>query len=1066
MSLHIITGGSGSGKSHWLYTHIIEESMKHPDVNYLVLVPEQYTMATQRKLVGLHPAHAIMNIDIASFQRLAIRVFEELGMETLTILDDTGKNLIVRKVMESHRRELTAFAKNLDKAGFAQELKSIISELLQYAITPAQLGEITRLDGLKEALVRKLKDVLVVYDAFMEYIKKDYITAEETLQVLAGCAGRSRLLANSVLVLDGYTGFTPVQYNLMEELFGRVLDVYVTVTIDADEKLGVYRGDEQLFAMSQETVHKLFAICDRQHIQVAPYVVMDRAVRFGNRADLGFLEENVFRHNGRRYNGQPENVRVLSAANPKAEIQAVAGQILDLTRNRGFRYKDIGVVSASMEDYADLASNIFAQNGIPVFVDYKRSVMGNPLVEYIRSGLLVIENSFSYESMFRFLRSGIGAIDREDVDVLENYCLEHGIRSKGRWFKEWEKATGGVNDMRLAVLAVLEPLVAGFGAAKGGRVVVGEMLRSLYAFVVNVNAEGRLHTIADELEQQGDIDGALEYRQVYGKVMGLLDKIYGLLGTEEVSRREFIQILDAGLEEIKLGLIPPTADCVMVGDIERTRLDDIKVLFFVGVNDGIVPKRAENKGILSELDRLALAQNDVVLAPDVRKKTLTQRFYLYLNITKPSHMLVMSYSANGMDGKSLRPSGILHDIGRLFPMMVVEAEDRVESMWLTIPRALVQSWQPAREDRLDEGLALGMYGSVIRESVTRLEGFAACEFSHFVKYGLELKERNQYQIEARDTGSLIHKALEQISRRLEKMGVRYSDLGDEAREELVNQVIEENADSYGDEIFRSSKRSEYMIEQMKRLTGRTVWAIGRQLDGERFEPEDFELRFSIPLEVSDRRCEVSLEGIIDRVDVCEDGDNVYVKIVDYKTGSSTFELGKNYEGIKLQLMTYMRAALELEKKRHPGKNIIPAGAFFYNVDDPIVDVTSATEDVEKKILKELSYDGLANAEMPEEVLGNGMDGVRKNKRITGQQFGDLSDHMMGVMSRMSDDMTQGSIKTNPYSQGQYNSCGYCAYRAICGFYGDVPGNEFRRLKKLSDEEVWAALEAEKAARKQ
>lgn len=1073
MALHLVTGGSGTGKSHWLYTYVIEEAKKNPEINYLVLVPEQHTMATQKKLVKLSPSHAIMNVDIVSFQRLAIRVFDELGLETLTVLDDTGKNLIIRKVMENHRNELTTFASNLDKVGFVEELKSIISELLQYAITPNDLQNILHIEGLKSALVNKLKDVWVVYDAFMEYIKKDYITSEETLSVLAKCASRSKLLANSVLVLDGYTGFTPVQYNLMEELFVKVRDVFVTITIDSDEKINVLDGPENLFAMSKETVYKLMTMCDRLHIEVSKNIMMRESVRYNNSDDLRFLEKNVFRYPCKKYNGNVENIKVYDAANPKAEICYVANEILMLTRKKGIRYKDIAVVSTDMDTYKELADNIFLQNQIPVFVDYKRSIMGNPLVELIRSGISVLENSYSYESIFRFLRSGLLPIANEDIDILENYCLEFGIKSKKKWFGEWTYGAGkkghdkefmeGINELRQNVINLLLPLSQGYEDIDNGCINVGQMLKALYEFIINVDAEEKLQEIAHHMEFDNNASLALEYRQIYGKVMGLLDKIYGLLGGENIKRKEFSKILDAGFEEIKLGLVPPTADCVLVGDIERTRLDDIKILFFVGVNDGLVPKRAENKGILSELDRIALKDVNVVLAPDVKQKTLTQRFYLYLNITKPSNKLYLSYSDNSMDGKSLRPSHILHDFAKMYPNLVIENEDELSSMWLSIPKALKRFVLPDRDLQLDNDTALMLYGNIIQESVTRLEGFAACEFSHFLKYGLELQERKQYQIEAKDTGSLVHKAMQQISDKLKELKVSFSDLSDEQRDRIVSEVIDSNAASYGEEIFKESKRSEYMIEQMKRLTKRTVWAIGKQLNEEQFTPEAFELHFSIPMEISDRRCKVRLEGSIDRVDICEDEENVYVKIVDYKTGSSKFDLNKNYEGIKLQLMTYMRAALELEKKRHPGKNVVPAGAFFFNVDDPLVDIESVNDDVDKKILKELSYDGLINFEIPDETFGENKEQIKKSNRITEKQFLGLSNHMTRKMSEMSDSMTCGSMNINPYWEGQFNSCTYCGYRSICGFYNDIPGNTYRRLKKLKDEEIWEAIAKEEQA---
>ena len=247
MGLKIIAGGSGVGKSTFAYQKIIEKSIQNPERNYIIVVPEQYTMATQKKLVYMHPNKGILNIDVVSFERLAYKVFEEVGGQNRPVLDDTGKNLIVRKVLEEHKKNLHYFGSSINKTGFVSELKSVISELLQYNISVDNIGEIAVKSADNQLLTAKLQDLNIIYGSFMDYLSDNYITAEEILDVLCQVIDKSSIIKKSEIVFDGFTGFTPIQYNLMVLLLQLCNQITVTVTIDAKEKLNVMEGMHNLF---------------------------------------------------------------------------------------------------------------------------------------------------------------------------------------------------------------------------------------------------------------------------------------------------------------------------------------------------------------------------------------------------------------------------------------------------------------------------------------------------------------------------------------------------------------------------------------------------------------------------------------------------------------------------------------------------------------------------------------------------------------------------------------------------------------------------------------------------
>ena len=257
MSLQFIFGNSGSGKSHYLYHYIVEESIRHPDKNYLVLVPEQFTMQTQKDLCLAHPRGGIMNVDVLSFGRLAHRIFEEVGEDGRQVLDDEGKNLVLRRIAGNYEDELTVLKGNLKKQGYISEVKSVISEFTQYGVDFERLDEFMESLNPDSYLFYKLKDIRKVYEGFEEYLSEKYITKEEMLDVLSSAVPESEILRGSVVAMDGFTGFTPVQNRLLGELLRVCEKVMLTVEMDPRENPYHYRHPYQLFALSKQMVTSL-----------------------------------------------------------------------------------------------------------------------------------------------------------------------------------------------------------------------------------------------------------------------------------------------------------------------------------------------------------------------------------------------------------------------------------------------------------------------------------------------------------------------------------------------------------------------------------------------------------------------------------------------------------------------------------------------------------------------------------------------------------------------------------------------------------------------------------------
>ena len=603
MALQFIFGNPGSGKSHYLYEHIIRESMKHPDINYIILVPEQFTMQTQKELVLRHPRHGIMNIDVLSFARLAFRVLEETGNGSREILDDEGKNLILRRLAGKKEDSLKVLKGNIKKPGYISEVKSVISELTQYNISPDGMDDMITEADESSYLAWKLKDIQVMYQAFEEYLADKYITKEEILDILCNVMDKSRMLKDSVIALDGFTGFTPLQNKVLGEMLHHCQKVMITVTMDKREDPYVMKDKYQLFALSKQMVTSLVKIAGEEKVLVEEPVCLyqEPVWRFRNAPALAFLEKELFRYSGRTYREKQSNVRVYAAANPRMEVECAAQRIRFLIRKKEYRYREIAVIASDMNLYADEIEKTFREYEIPVFMDYKRNVLLNSFVEYIRSLLAMAEQNFSAESVFRFLRTDLVGFTGEELDLLENYVLALGIRGYKKWQEKWirrakdttEEELEVLNHLRVCFVEKTEELVF---VLKQRQKTVRDVTLAICEFLEKEEIQKQVKVLENQFTEAGELALAKEYAQIYRVVMELFDKFVSLLGDERIALKEYRELLDAGMEEARIGVIPPSLDEVMAGDIERTRLKDIRALILLGVNDSLIPGNASAGG--------------------------------------------------------------------------------------------------------------------------------------------------------------------------------------------------------------------------------------------------------------------------------------------------------------------------------------------------------------------------------------------------------------------------------------------------------------------------------------
>lgn len=1139
MSLRFYFGPSGSGKSHRIYEEIMQRAAQEPGRNFLIIVPDQFTMQTQKDLVMRSDRGGILNIDVLSFGRLSHRILEEVGTKEMPVLDDTGKSLVLQKIAADLKEQLPAMGSLLHKQGYIHEVKSAISEFMQYGISTQDMDKLIASAEKRGALAMKLRDLKTLYRGFQDYIRDHFITTEETLDVLRRSLVKSKILPDSVVVFDGFTGFTPIQNRLIQELMRVCEETIVTVTIGEEEDPYQMDGEQKLFHLSKKTVADLVKLAAEAEVTRGEDVfVKGGPNRFTEASALCYLEQNLFRYQYEPYTEKQCEIRMFEALSPREEVHQTALYIRKLIREEGLTYRDIAVVIGDLEGYASYVETEFGQLEIPCFLDRTRGIVLNPMIEYIKSALQLYIRDFSYDTVFHFLRSGMADISREEIDELENYVIRtgaRGYRTYSRLFtrktEEMQQGSGQEDTERAEeTMERLNRIRQQFADTveilhMAPRAKAGEFVDHLYDFLEQNQVQQKLLNYQQRFEQEGDLAKAREYAQIYRLVMDLLDQIYELLGEEEISLQEFADILEAGFGEITVGTIPQNVDRIVVGDMERTRLKQVKVLFFLGVNDGNIPKNVSKGGIISDMDREFLIESGTEMAPSPRQQMYIQRLYLYLNMTKPSQRLYLSYAKVNSDGKGIRPSYLIDTVRKLFPQLAVEypqnrsrleqiegrqegarylaeelreyadgtlREEERQDFYLMYrayeadpegrDRLTAAAFRRYKESGLSRIVARALYGRQLENSVSRLETYAACACRHFLQYGLSLQEREEFGFEVSDMGNVYHAVLENFAGKLAESGRTWWDFDENFATQAIKEAVEGYAATYGETVLYSSARNEYAITRMSRILTRTVLTLQQHLKQGSFQPDDYELSFrfaedldSIHVDLSEEE-KMHLQGRIDRIDVSEDAEHVYVKVIDYKSGNKKFDLAALYYGLQLQLVVYMNAAMELESRKHPDKEIVPAALLYYHIDDPTIEtpVELTQEQINEEILTKLRMNGVVNSdpavvERLDRFLQDKSKVIPVEKKKDGSfsaRSGILSREELHVVSAYVDtkirqigrEILDGKIAANPYEKGNEEACTYCAYKKVCGFDGSIPGYEKRQLEDLDKQTLMQRMQ--------
>ena len=1130
MKLRLIIGRAGAGKTRFCLDEIRQRLHEAPLGDpLLLLLPEHATFQVEKELAATPGLGGFIRAHVLGFRRLAHRVLQETGGMALPQISELGKRLVLARLLREERQNLKVFAKAAAQRSFPDTLLGLIREMKSYNLTPEALRAAAE-NFPEQSFGEKLRDLALLSGGLRDFLQEGYSDPEDYLTLVAEKLSVSTLVADGEVWLDGFTWFNPQEAAVIAAMLPVTRQVTVTLCLDQPES-PAHGEATALFHRQWNTRRKLLQLAARLGCEVEE-VVLEEGRRFASpllaHLEANFWRMPLQKWTGE----DKADLHIYEAVNRRAEVEALAREIRRRSREENLRWRDIGILLRDVGAYGDLLERVLGDFAIPFFSDRKRCPVHHPLAELIRSALEVVgrwryEALFRCFKTDFFAVSR-DAVDRLENYALEfglngknrwtgaedwNYLRRLSLDEDKEADEEKLLQLAEINQIRRQLAAPLEE----FDAAMLRAASVREKTKVLYGLLERLGVAEKLIDWADCAEAKGRLEEALEHRQLWDHVVELLEQLEEICGEQEVTLAEYAALVGDGLEALRLSLIPPGLDYVTVASLEETSLNNIKCAYLPGVNEGILPMRGKGEGLLSDDERSVLLQLGLELGPGAQGDVFAEQFLVYTALTRSSQTLCLSYPLADEEGKGLAPSPLLGRIRQLSGVRLqvlpahaaaakaleyVEHPERTLAALGTALRGAldgdavngvwrdVYNWALGQESlqtflrqtlngifysnaapELDEAAARKLYlndGKKLRGSVTRFESFNSCPFQHFSRYGLQLKERQVFKLEAPDLGQFFHAALKEFGLRLQEEGRDWGSVEEAECGTIVGEIVEKLAPRLQNEILFSSGQHRHLL---RRLTATVERAVRRLTEFDRvssFKPLALEKSFgrgadALPPLVYMLSDDSALEvvGQIDRLDLAKaksDGQR-FLLVIDYKSGGAWIKAADVYHGLRLQLLTYLLVAL----RAYP--DCLPAGVLYYFLRSPSLsgDGPLSPEKIEEKINQLLKMPGWLVAE-PEvaDLLDGAMQGrsefIKLALKADGSfyaesqpylkseaEFAAWLEHIEQSIVGTAKRILAGEIKISPYQLGEMTPCGYCPYDAVCQFDKRLPENQLRVL---------------------
>lgn len=1073
--LKIVYGKSRSGKTTYIYNNIkekYENNIKNNIKSYLI-VPEQFSLSTEEKLIKYLNKGGLFNVEVLTLKRMAYYVFNELGLNIENITD-VGKRVMIYNILSNGKFKMF----NSVNKGNIDNILDIFAEFNRYGVTTQTLETLQFED---ERLKDKVHDLSLIYSEYVKTIEENGNNYTNELEILNQYLNESRLMVDCDIYIDEFYGFTKQEYEIILKL-AKKNNITISFCIDnietSDNPLDIYNQNKIEYTT-------FINLCKNSEIKFEQIHVVNEKNICKQDAEIQHLQENIFAYPYTVYNGKSSKVNIYSCINAYTEIENLANMICNDIKN-GYRYSDIIVITRDLEKYSDHIWAIFKKYNIPYFLDSKMDISDNQISILIFSLLDIVIENFSYQSMFSYLKTGFLDIDIDDIYQIENYVVKWGI-SGYKWNEDFRYDYDIDNQERKEQLElinnirkqVVEPLVE-FKKAINKCKCVEDIVKQIYKFLIDTGIQKRIEERMLYFKKNNLLQLEKEYTDIWNYYTEVFEQLILSVGSKEIDIIEFKKLLDIGFTNTQKSFVPIYKDCVLIGDIERTRTNEIKALYFIGTQNDKFPITYPTEGLLTDNDRQYLKNKDIQLAKTTNQNIMLDQFSIYKVISMCVDKVIFSYIFNDLNGTSFRPSFLINKIKKMFNIHeVLVDEEYIKNIDSYLPYAsfskvfennieLLNWYKNNKEElyekyieicnfdnkmniNLDDDVISKIYTNELKTSISRIEEYVRCPYSFYLKYILKIKEKEIYTVRSLDIGNFNHQILDKFFKYIIDNNIDIKnlelDMCNDIAENLINHMLED----VSIQAIKYAKEFSVLKVKLKNTLQKAIWILVLQIKNSSFRPVGTEVEFGdnkeyheISVEVENGKT-VKLRGKIDRIDIADTKDGKYVRIIDYKSSNKSIDVSDIYNGLNIQLITYLDAVTQKED------GIIPGGIFYFKIDNPIIKTNSdiSKEEIENKIIEQMRLDGLI---LNDKTLISHMDNriesnsdlvnvkidkegnATTNNAVSLEEFKTLQNEAKKILKKISSQILSGKISVLPYwkNKNMYG-CKYCSYNSVCKF---------------------------------
>ena len=1077
--LTLVTGADRISLSETALQHIKKNAYKNGG-KWILVVPEQFSFEAERTLCEIGGDAITRYAEVLSFSRLSDRVAATVGGAASTYLDKGGQLMTMALAAEQVVSRIKLYAAVLRKPEFLQDMIRMINELKSCCMEPRDL--LAAADKAQGQLAQKLHELGLLYEAYLAVCSNGKADPADKLLRLMQSIAECSWLQTTNIYFDGFFDYTGVELNIIEELMK--VSPEVRINIPTGENGSV------MHAAAQRTALQLQKIARQNMVEIAEDRVQ---VESHKQEEIRKLLSHMFSYTD-SLPVESKCIKLMVCASVEEECRAAAHEVKTLL-SQGARCRDISVACTDMQRYEIPLRNAFLRADLPVYYAGERGLLSKPVVTAVVNSLFAAVGAMDYEDVSLYLKSGFVDLEPEHCDRLDNYAYIWNI-SGSKWETDWtfhprgfaevmtaedEALLAQLNEDRKRAIAPLVQMRRRLQRAGN----TADMVLALYGFMEDVSLQQRLQERAENCAERGDGQAAQELVQIYEIMVTSLEQMWLTLGQSVRTPDDFARLYFSVLTQYQVATIPAGLDQIHVSDLPDLRNRKVKHLLVLGASDGSFPSYKTTEGLLTEEDRLYLQEKGLTIAPGRADQMDLELSKIYFALFSAQDSVCFSYSGD-------QPAWLFRRAAMRYPDALVQPQEIVLNAdelaawrlrWndtsacdlqeVTRRQAELDKLRDYTFTPLQEETVYGLYGMPISLSPSKIDKFASCQFAFFLNYGLKAKRRKQAKLDQPAFGTFVHAVLENTILRVNDKG------GMEcvSKEEILD-IATEEIKRYADELFpEQAKRESYLFNRSRQEVLDIVLDLWEELRVSAFQPAFCELKFMdgemLPaVQISGKKAQCSVIGMVDRVDFFRDKERTYARVVDYKTGVKDFDYTDILNGAGLQMLIYLFALQTAGKQINHGEPLYPAGVLYLPAkrEYPLTEPMPEDETVNMKHREGKRRKGLILSE--EHVLAameedpqdpkympykNGRNGL-KGDLATQQQMKMLERHVMRSIAQTADQISTGEITPNPVVRGQYGACKYCDYKTVC--HRDLGTQEERLLANTSAEKFWQKLEQE------